>query len=118
LELIEKQSTTILLTAFALLISAMVQTRMGLSAFDAVIVLSLSWMNNTNIFIYFLLYVQYKSQPVAEIEEVEDGGTRILVKPTWSSWKNHLWEQVLFWKGDSISGSSRLLVNFRHSKRR
>ncbi|KAJ7253883.1 hypothetical protein C8J57DRAFT_1658934 [Mycena rebaudengoi] len=27
------------------------------------IVLSLSWMNNTNTFIYFLLYIQHKSQP-------------------------------------------------------
>ncbi|KAF5364454.1 hypothetical protein D9758_010637 [Tetrapyrgos nigripes] len=64
LESVETQSTTILITAFAILISAMVQiTTLGLSSFQASIVLNLSWMNNTNTFIYFLLYVQHKSQP-------------------------------------------------------
>ncbi|KAJ7660983.1 hypothetical protein B0H17DRAFT_1212414 [Mycena rosella] len=63
LESVETQSTTILITAFAILISAMVEARtVGLSNFHASIVLSLSWMNNTNTFIYFLLYVQHKSQ--------------------------------------------------------
>jgi hypothetical protein len=33
-----------------------------LTNFHATVILSLSWMNNTNTFIYFLLYVQYKSQ--------------------------------------------------------
>jgi hypothetical protein len=55
LESIETQSTTILITAFAILISAMVQARTaGLTNFHATIVLDLSWMNNTNTFIYFL----------------------------------------------------------------
>ncbi|KAJ6582972.1 hypothetical protein DFH09DRAFT_1029403 [Mycena vulgaris] len=64
LESIETQSTTIIIAAFAILISAMVQARtQGLSNFHASIVLSLSWMNNTNTFIYFLLYVQHRSQP-------------------------------------------------------
>ncbi|KAJ7114824.1 hypothetical protein C8R44DRAFT_928725, partial [Mycena epipterygia] len=41
----------------------MVETRTsGLSNFHANIILSLSWMNNTNTFIYFLLYVQHKTQ--------------------------------------------------------
>ncbi|KAJ6582556.1 hypothetical protein DFH09DRAFT_865006, partial [Mycena vulgaris] len=63
LESVETQSTTILITAFAILISAMVEARKaGVSSFHASIVLSLSWMNNTNTFIYFLLYVQQKSQ--------------------------------------------------------
>ncbi|KAJ7626701.1 hypothetical protein B0H17DRAFT_911274, partial [Mycena rosella] len=54
LESVETQSTTILITAFAILISAMVEARtVGLSNFHASIVLSLSWMNNTNTFIYF-----------------------------------------------------------------
>ncbi|KAJ6461869.1 ankyrin repeat-containing domain protein [Mycena vitilis] len=61
-ECVETQSTTILVTAFAILISAMVQANRGLSAFHASIVLALSWMNNTNTFIYFLLYVHHKSQ--------------------------------------------------------
>ncbi|KAJ6568743.1 hypothetical protein B0H19DRAFT_893322, partial [Mycena capillaripes] len=64
LEAVENQSTTILIMAFAILISAMVQARtLGLSSFHASIILSLSWINNTNTFIYFLLYVQHKSQP-------------------------------------------------------
>ncbi|KIK54709.1 hypothetical protein GYMLUDRAFT_116512, partial [Collybiopsis luxurians FD-317 M1] len=58
LEAIEKQSTTILITAFAILISTMVQNRkFGLSTFDGLVVLNLSWMNNTNTFIWFLLYI-------------------------------------------------------------
>jgi hypothetical protein len=64
LESVETQSTTILITAFAILITAMVEARPAgsLSNFHASVVLSLSWMNNTNTFIYFLLYVQHKSQ--------------------------------------------------------
>lgn len=74
LESVEKQATTILVTAFAILIAAMSLARSiggnGLSNFDATIVLNLSWMNNTNTFIWFLLYVQYvtgngKVQPQA-----------------------------------------------------
>ncbi|KAJ6496188.1 hypothetical protein C8R45DRAFT_155178 [Mycena sanguinolenta] len=63
LEAVKDQSTTILITAFGILISAMVQAQtLGLPNFHANIVLNLSWMNNTNTFIYFLLYVQHKSQ--------------------------------------------------------
>ncbi|THU90855.1 hypothetical protein K435DRAFT_588922, partial [Dendrothele bispora CBS 962.96] len=80
LESVETQTTTILLTAFAILISAMVQAQtLGISSFYTNIVLSLSWMNNTNTFIYFLLYVQHKSQPGPE-----------QVKPEWSAWLKHL----------------------------
>uniref|UniRef100_A0A0W0EVS0 Uncharacterized protein n=1 Tax=Moniliophthora roreri TaxID=221103 RepID=A0A0W0EVS0_MONRR len=80
LESIETQSTTILITAFAILISAMVQAQtLGLSSFHAAIVLSLSWMNNTNTFIYFLLYIQHKSQHGPD-----------QVKPEWSSWIAHI----------------------------
>jgi hypothetical protein len=63
LEAVKDQSTTILITAFGILISAMVQARtLGLPNFHASVILNLSWMNNTNTFIYFLLYVQHKSQ--------------------------------------------------------
>jgi hypothetical protein len=62
LDAVRNQSTTILITAFGILISAIVQARtLGLSNFHASIILSLSWINNTNTFIYFLLYVQRKS---------------------------------------------------------
>ncbi|KAJ7273902.1 hypothetical protein C8J57DRAFT_1024941, partial [Mycena rebaudengoi] len=51
LKAVEKQNTTILITAFAVLISAMIQaTTHRLSNFHASIVLNLSWMNNTNTF--------------------------------------------------------------------
>ncbi|KAJ7054556.1 hypothetical protein C8F01DRAFT_1162000 [Mycena amicta] len=59
LRFIEDQSTNILLTAFGLLISAIVQARdsQGLDNYHAALVLNLSWMNNTNTFIYLLLHL-------------------------------------------------------------
>ncbi|KAG6859855.1 hypothetical protein C0995_002885, partial [Termitomyces sp. Mi166 len=58
LESLETQSTTILITALAILISIVIQAHMdnGITNYHASIALSLSWMNNTNLFIYFLLY--------------------------------------------------------------
>jgi hypothetical protein len=95
LETIEAQSTTILITAFAVLISTIVQARtFVLSSFHASIVLDLSWMNNTNVFIYFLLYIHHKSYP-------EHGGSRI--EPKWSSWVKHLRE--VFQLGKPTSGA-------------
>ncbi|KAJ7870886.1 hypothetical protein B0H13DRAFT_1634600 [Mycena leptocephala] len=84
LESVETQSTTILITAFAILITAMAQARTGLSSYHASIILDLSWMNNTNTFIYFLLYVQHKSQP---------GAKRI--KPELFCWIMHLKDVLL-----------------------
>jgi hypothetical protein len=82
LRTVEKQSTTILITAFAILISLVVQAlRFNLSAFHTTLVLSLSWMNNTNTFIYFLLYIHHKSYP-AEGEKP--------ISPQWSEWYNHV----------------------------
>ncbi|KAJ6520010.1 hypothetical protein C8R45DRAFT_795077, partial [Mycena sanguinolenta] len=84
LESVEDQSITILITAFAILISAMVEARtVGLSSFHANIVLDLSWMNNTNTFIYFILYVQHKSQ---------HGRERIDMN--WTSWIRHVVERM------------------------
>ncbi|KAG6825370.1 hypothetical protein H0H92_003950 [Tricholoma furcatifolium] len=53
------QSVTILITAFAILISAIVQARStnGITDYDGSIVLNLSWMNNTNLFIYLGPYM-------------------------------------------------------------
>ncbi|KAJ6530079.1 ankyrin repeat-containing domain protein [Mycena vulgaris] len=97
LESVETQSTTILLTAFAILISTMVRARtLGISNFHGSIVLSLSWMNNTNTFIYFLLYVQHKSQP----------GLR-QIQPTLSAWINHLLEQFFFRVANSENSAER-----------
>ncbi|KAF6763584.1 hypothetical protein DFP72DRAFT_478979, partial [Ephemerocybe angulata] len=81
LESAETQATTNLVLAFAILISSMVQaTTLGLTSYHASIVLSMSWMNNTNAFIYFLLYVQHKSQATLGSE----------VKPTFSAWAKHI----------------------------
>jgi hypothetical protein len=82
LKTVEQQSTTILITAFAILISLVVQAlSLNLSAFHTYIVLSLSWMNNTNTFIYFVLYIHHKSDP-------KRGEQR--VAPKWSQWITHV----------------------------
>ncbi|KAG6899138.1 hypothetical protein C0993_000332 [Termitomyces sp. T159_Od127] len=61
LDELEKQSTTILITAFAILIATIIQAHnQGISNYHASIILDLSWMNNTNLFIYFLLYIHYR----------------------------------------------------------
>ncbi|KAH6914572.1 hypothetical protein BKA70DRAFT_550655 [Coprinopsis sp. MPI-PUGE-AT-0042] len=84
----ETQTTTNLVLAFAILISSIVQAlTLGLSNFHTNIVLSMSWMNNTNAFIYFLLYIQHKRQSV---------------KPTWASWYTHVREKL-----DSLIPRSR-----------
>jgi hypothetical protein len=81
LKTVEKQSTTILITAFAILISLVVQAQFfGLSAFHTSIVLSLSWMNNTNTFIYFLLYIHHQSDPEHEQR----------IRPKLSEWICHI----------------------------
>jgi hypothetical protein len=81
LQVVEKQSTTILITAFAVLISAMVQAATyGLYSFHTSIILSLSWMNNTNTFIYFLLYIHHKL-------DIGLGNKRVF--PRWSAWFYH-----------------------------
>ncbi|KAJ7837917.1 hypothetical protein B0H13DRAFT_1632429 [Mycena leptocephala] len=94
LDSVETQSTTILITAFAILIAAVVeaQTATGLSNFHASVVLSLSWMNNTNTFIYFLLYVQYKS--LADAGRIEG----------LSSWIKHIRDKVWTNLGLRIQG--------------
>jgi hypothetical protein len=82
LDTVEKQSTTILITAFAILISLVVQAlTFNLSAFHTSIVLSLSWMNNTNTFIYFVLYISHMSHPDRKGKRVE---------PHWSAWYDHV----------------------------
>ncbi|KAF5336346.1 hypothetical protein D9611_006695 [Ephemerocybe angulata] len=81
LDAAETQATTNLVLAFAILISSIVQAQtLGLTNYHASIVLNMSWMNNTNAFIYFLLYVQYKSQE----------SNRRWVPPTWSAWARHI----------------------------
>ncbi|KAF6743815.1 ankyrin repeat-containing domain protein [Ephemerocybe angulata] len=81
LDAAETQATTNLVLAFAILISSMVQAKtLGLTSYHASIVLSMSWMNNTNAFIYFLLYVQHKSQL----------GSQRQVNASWTGWARHI----------------------------
>jgi hypothetical protein len=76
LKTIEDQSTSILVTAFAILISAIVQIRTyGLSSFHTYVILCMSWMNNTNTFIYFILYVHRNEEKMLS---------------RWRSWIHHL----------------------------
>ncbi|KAJ3506615.1 hypothetical protein NMY22_g17190 [Coprinellus aureogranulatus] len=70
-------STTNLFLAFAILITCMVQAfTSDVTNYHASIILSLSWMNNTSVFVYFLLYIQYKGQKITG--------------PKSSTWLNHI----------------------------
>ncbi|KAF5311676.1 hypothetical protein D9611_009544 [Ephemerocybe angulata] len=81
LDAAETQTTTNLVLAFAILVSSIVQAQtLGLTSYHANIVLSMSWMNNTNTFIYFLLYVQHKSQI----------STRRRVEAKWYAWARYI----------------------------
>jgi hypothetical protein len=82
LEYAEMQTTTNLILAFAILISSMVQaSTLGISNYHANIVLMMSLMNNTNAFVYFILYVHHK----IGLPEAEGG-----VDVTWKAWVNHV----------------------------
>ncbi|KAJ3531342.1 hypothetical protein NMY22_g8195 [Coprinellus aureogranulatus] len=91
----EAHSTTNLVLAFAILISCIFQAlARGLTNYHGSIILSLSWMNNTNAFIYFLLYVQHKSQGEAGIV------------PKKRAWIKHIKTQVMtiFCLNDGLRG--------------
>jgi hypothetical protein len=94
LKTIEAQSTTILVTAFAILISTIVQalSPYGLSDFHVSVILNLSWMNNTNTFIYFILYVHHRTG--------RSGDGRIL--PQWSAWWEHAKQGLRIKRGSSF----------------
>jgi hypothetical protein len=95
LKTIEDQSTTILVTAFAILISTIVQalSQYGLSDFHTAVILNLSWMNNTNTFIYFILYVHHRSGT--------SGDGRIL--PKWSAWWEHAKQELSIKRGSALA---------------
>jgi hypothetical protein len=87
-------SITILVTAFSILISAIVQARSyGLSAFHASVILNLSWMNNTNTFIYFILWVHHRSHVDA-------------IEPTFAAWKDYIQRQFP-WRSSLRTSTSR-----------
>ncbi|KAJ3505835.1 hypothetical protein NMY22_g17439 [Coprinellus aureogranulatus] len=88
MESIEAQAMTNLILAFAILISCGVQAlTLGLSSYHASIVLSMSWINNTNAFIYFVLYVHYKAK-------LNEGPGLTPVKPEWRAWRAHVVTQL------------------------
>ncbi|KAF5348297.1 hypothetical protein D9756_010510 [Leucocoprinus leucothites] len=62
LEMFEKQSTTILLTAYGILLSTIIQGAATdtLSNFHVMIVLNLSWMNDMNALMFFLLRLMHE----------------------------------------------------------
>ncbi|KAF5346997.1 hypothetical protein D9756_011022 [Leucocoprinus leucothites] len=85
LEALETQSTTILITAFAILLSVIVQAlQHGLTNYHAAIILNLSWMNNTNLFIYFILYA-YRTVELRDQEMTEQGGDQRALRAFWVS---------------------------------
>ncbi|KAH6902367.1 hypothetical protein BKA70DRAFT_1036193, partial [Coprinopsis sp. MPI-PUGE-AT-0042] len=78
----ETQTTTNLILAFAILISSIVQARtLGMTNYHANIVLSMSWTNNTNAFVYFILYIHYKIELPAGQGQVGVG---------WKPWMRHI----------------------------
>jgi hypothetical protein len=85
LETLEKQSVTILIVAFALLFSTIIQAEIStLSNFHASIVLNMSWMNNTNTFIYFLLYVHHWVGKDIDVVLKVRKWTKSLIRDIWS----------------------------------
>ncbi|KAH6894895.1 hypothetical protein BKA70DRAFT_1532193 [Coprinopsis sp. MPI-PUGE-AT-0042] len=71
-------ATTNLILAFAILISSMVQaSTLGISNYHANIALMMSWMNNTDAFVYFILYIHHKTGL-----QGDEGG----VAGTWKAW--------------------------------
>jgi hypothetical protein len=73
LETLKTQSTTVLTIAFAVLLSAIVQgLQHGLTSYHAAVILNLSWMNNTNLFLHILLFACHSLE--LRGEEVKRGG--------------------------------------------
>ncbi|KAH6902353.1 hypothetical protein BKA70DRAFT_670190 [Coprinopsis sp. MPI-PUGE-AT-0042] len=97
LDYAETQTTTNLILAFAILISSVVQARtLGMTNYHANIVLSMSWMNNTNAFVYFILYVHHKIG-------LPEGQGRVGV--SWRAWMQHVKEKLTLRVTASASGS-------------
>ncbi|KAF5360422.1 hypothetical protein D9756_004567 [Leucocoprinus leucothites] len=85
LEALKTQSTTVLITAFAILLSVIMQAlQHGLTNYHAAIILNLSWMNNTNLFIYFVLYTYHTFE--LRDEEMKQGRDRWALQVFCGSW--------------------------------
>jgi hypothetical protein len=91
LEPIEDQSASTLTIAFALLLSTIIQAKTGvLSSFHVAVVLDLSWMNNTSMTIWFLLYCYHRST----------ASDRAYIPATWSGWLQGITSLISSWKKD------------------
>ncbi|KAH6902360.1 hypothetical protein BKA70DRAFT_1196355, partial [Coprinopsis sp. MPI-PUGE-AT-0042] len=98
LDYAETQTMTNLILAFAILISSIVQARtLGMTNYHANIVLSMSWMNNTNAFVYFILYVHHKIG-------LPEGQGRVGV--SWKAWMLHVKEKLTLRVTASGSGDT------------
>ncbi|KAH6893816.1 hypothetical protein BKA70DRAFT_1200805 [Coprinopsis sp. MPI-PUGE-AT-0042] len=76
------QTSNNLVLAFAVLVSLIVQANtLGMTNYHANLALMLSWMNNTNVFMYFILYIHHK----LALQESEDG-----VHATLKTWVKHV----------------------------
>ncbi|KAF9006778.1 hypothetical protein BDZ89DRAFT_1079620 [Hymenopellis radicata] len=84
LQTLEAQSSTILITGFAILISAIIQatTTAGLSDFHAIVVLNLSWMNNTSLFIYLLLFTHHVAERLHDAEKADPSSSSTSIAPS------------------------------------
>jgi hypothetical protein len=82
---VQDQSIGMLSVAFAILISTIIEARakggLMITSFHAAVILDLSWMNNTSMFIWFLLYAHHRSKA---------DGKRLAVPATWNRWKQTL----------------------------
>ncbi|KAG6823504.1 hypothetical protein H0H87_000936, partial [Tephrocybe sp. NHM501043] len=85
LDAIDQQSSTIMITAFALLFSTIIQaySPQGLSNVHVTVILNLSWMTSTNIFIYLLVYTHRRITAIKkqEADEKIAGGEKR--RPFW-----------------------------------
>jgi hypothetical protein len=79
---VQDQSTSMLSVAFAILISTIVEakTRGGhsITSFHAAVILDLSWMNDTSMFIWFLLYAHHRSKTDQNL---------MAISATWHGWR-------------------------------
>ncbi|KAH6902347.1 hypothetical protein BKA70DRAFT_670056 [Coprinopsis sp. MPI-PUGE-AT-0042] len=97
LDYAETQTTTNLILAFAILLSSIVQARtMGMTNYHANIVLAMSWMNNTNAFVYCILYIHHKIG-------LPEGKGRVDVG--WKAWMRHMKEKITRIRLTSLSSS-------------
>ncbi|KAJ7733318.1 ankyrin repeat-containing domain protein [Mycena metata] len=74
LDSLEGQSTTILLSSYALLIAGLILARNQLDNYHTTIVLNLNWMNNTNTFIYILFLLHADRNPWSRFQSRRRAG--------------------------------------------